>query len=705
MLAGILTVEVMASEKSVHSNRLAREKSPYLLQHKDNPVDWYPWGDEAFQKAKAEDKPVFLSIGYSTCHWCHVMEEESFENAETAKVLNDHFVSIKVDREERPDLDSVYMSYVQAVTGTGGWPMSVFLTPDKKPFYGGTYFPPQDRWGMPGFPALLRSIAESWKTRRQEILDSADSAVSFLSKQPSKGPSSPAISAETLELAFRRFSEGFDETYGGFGRAPKFPRSHALSLLLRYWLRTKEARALEIVERTLEAMAAGGLYDQLGGGFHRYSTDAAWRIPHFEKMLYDQALLAQIYTEAFQATGKPLYARIARGTLDYVLTRLASPEGAFYSAEDADSPDPAEPSRKREGAYYVWEKAEIEKTLGADAKLFNDHYGIEENGNAVADPHNEFTGRNVLYVAHPASEEAERALARGRAALLRVREKRPRPHLDDKVLTDWNAMMIAALAKASIVFAEPRYREAAEKAARFLERTMKDGSGGLLHRYRDGDAAIQANLNDYAFLLDATLHLYEATFDAAWLSRAKDLADAMIARFWDADGGGFYLTAADAEVLISRPKEIYDGAIPSGNSAAALALIRLARFTGEQRYQRHAEHTIGCFSETIAFDPSNYPMMLQALDFTLGPSREIVVASERRDAASGALLDEVRKRFYPNQVVLLAVPGAAAQALAKIAPFVADKKPVSGKAAAYVCRNHACQLPVTEPEALRRILQ
>ena len=604
-------------------NRLSHEKSPYLLQHKNNPVDWFPWGAEAFEKAKNEDKPVFLSIGYSTSHWCHVMEHESFEDPAIAKLLNERFVSIKVDREERPDLDSVYMSYVQAVSGSGGWPMSVFLTPDKKPFYGGTYFPPQDRWGMPGFLTLLTSIADSWKERRSEILTSADSAVQFFSREASgEAPSVSKISSETPELAFRRFEEGFDEVYGGFGRAPKFPRSHGLSFLLRYWLRTNNVAALKIVERTLEAMSQGGLHDHLEGGFHRYSTDALWRIPHFEKMLYDQALLAQTYLDAYHATKKEEYASTARRTLDYVLNRMTGPEGGFYTAEDADSIDPKEPSKKKEGAYYVWEKKEIEEALGKDAAIFCAHYGIEENGNAITDPHKEFIGKNVLYIAKSAKDSAtQQLLERGKAELMRLRAKRPAPHLDDKVLTDWNGLMIGAFARAAAVLNDERYRNAAVKAALFIEHTMKDGSGRLLHRYREGEAAIPANLNDHAFLLDAYLYLYEATFDPDWLLRGREIADAMIEYFWDQKQGGFYLTASDAEVLISRPKEIYDGAVPSGNSVAALALQRLTGFTGDSRYASFADETLRAFSEKIAFDPSNYPVMLQALEFALDPSK------------------------------------------------------------------------------------
>jgi len=709
------TFEVMAVDNS-HSNRLVKEKSPYLLQHAHNPVNWYPWGEEAFEKARKEDKPIFLSIGYSTCHWCHVMEEESFENPETAKSLNENFVSIKVDREERPDIDSVYMSYVMAATGSGGWPMSVFLTPDKKPFYGGTYFPPEDRWGVPGFKSLLHSIAESWRSEKSRILDSADSAVKFLSeKAPGAQAAGSVLNEQTLKEAFDRCQAGFDETYGGFGKAPKFPRSHTLSMLLRYWLRSGDGAALRMTEDTLKAMASGGIYDQLGGGFHRYSTDGRWRIPHFEKMLYDQALLVTAYLEAYQATGNTEYARVARETLDYVLTRMTSPEGGFYSAEDADSFEPNDPTKKREGAFYVWEKKEIADLLGgSQAEIFCYYFGVEEAGNALADPHGEFTRQNVLYLAHSAEEtvahfktsvdQVKKILADGKARLLSARAKRPAPHLDDKVLTDWNGLMLTALARAAVVLGDDRYRAAAEKAAVFLDRTMRGKDGRLLHRYRGKDAGILANLNDYAFLIQGLLHLYETSFDPVWLQRSVSLADAMIDLFWDEARGGFYLTAKDAEVLISRPKEVYDGALPSGNSAAALALSYLGRYTGQDRYGIAAQRTMDAFAEMVAADPTNYPVMLMALDLALGPSREVVVAAQRRDENAESFLKEVQRPFFPNQVVLLRLAGREKD-LDGTASFVSDKVPLSGKAAVYVCRDHTCRLPVTELEALKKLLK
>jgi hypothetical protein len=707
------TSEVMAVDNSI-SNRLIKEKSPYLLQHAHNPVNWFPWGEEAFDKAKKEDKPIFLSIGYSTCHWCHVMEEESFENLETAKILNDNFISIKVDREERPDIDSIYMSFVMAATGSGGWPMSVFLTPDQKPFYGGTYFPPEDRWGVPGFKSLLHSIAGSWKEKRAEIMDSAESSVQFLSNRVSGKSAESELSIETLEKAFHQYEAGYDPSYGGFGRAPKFPRSHVLSMLLRHWLRTRNASALRMTEDTLKAMASGGIYDQLGGGFHRYSTDGRWRIPHFEKMLYDQALLAATYLETAQATGNAEYARVARETLDYVLQRMTSPDGAFYSAEDADSPDPKKPEQKREGAFYVWEKKEIVDALGEESsQIFCYAFGVQEDGNALADPHGEFARRNVLYLAHTTEETAshfkmsvskvQSILDSGKEKLLKVRTTRPAPHLDDKVLTDWNGLMIAALARASVVLGEDRYRIAAEKAALFVDQKMRDKNGRLFHRYRDGSAAIQANLNDHAFLIQGYLYLYEASFDPVWLQKAAVLADTMIEFFWDEANGGFYLTASDAEALISRPKEVYDGALPSGNSAAALALAYLGRYTGQARYETASRKAMDAFSEMIAADPSNYPAMLMALDLALGPGREVVIAAEKRDELVEGFLKEIRKDFFPNQVVLLKLTGSG-QGLDKVAPFVSNKIPLSGKTAVYVCRDHACQLPVTELSALKKLL-
>jgi hypothetical protein len=684
------------------ANRLAREKSPYLLQHASNPVDWYPWGPEAFERARREDKPVLLSIGYSTCHWCHVMAEESFENPAVAELMNRHFVSVKVDREERPDVDQIYMRYVIASTGGGGWPMTVFLSPDGVPFYGGTYFPPEDRFGRPGFPTVLGHIANVWKAEKAKILENQGRVVEFLQAKPA----APArLSEETLHAAFESYRGAFDEPNGGFGTAPKFPSSHNLSFLLRFYRRRSEPIALAIVEKTLEAMARGGLYDRLGGGFHRYSTDALWRVPHFEKMLYDQAMLLRTYVEAWQATGKDLYRRVARETADYVLRDLGSPEGAFYSAEDADSPDPDDPSRKREGAFYVWTLGELERALGPeDARRAAAFYGAEEEGNAIFDPQGELQGRNVLYDAGPGAADGASA-EKIRRALLEARSRRPRPHRDDKVLTDWNGLMIGSLALAGAVLEEPRYVEAARAAAAFAAERLEGPGGRLLHRWRDGEAGIPGQLDDYAFLIQGLLDLYEATFETAWLEKARALALDMLERFADEKNGGFFMTARDAgELLIARPKEGYDGALPSGNSVAALDLVRLGRITGDPRFEKAAGDLFGAFSEDLASNPAAHAQLLIAFDFFLGPSAEVVIAAGSPSEAA-ELIREVRGRFVPNKVVLFHPVGPAGAALRRIAPFTAGQGPVGGRPAAYVCRDRVCRLPVTEPGKLRSLLE
>ncbi len=686
-----------------YSNHLAHEKSPYLIQHAHNPVDWYPWGEEAFAKAAAESKPIFLSIGYSTCHWCHVMEHESFEKEDTAKILNEHFVSVKVDREERPDIDQVYMSYVMAATGSGGWPMSVFLTPDKKPFYGGTYFPPEDRYGRPGFKTLLLAIQNSWKEKRSEIEESAQSAVNFMqgSEAPTGEPT--LLTEETLKEAAAKYERGYDEEYAGFGHAPKFPRSHVLSMILRVWKRTQEPKLLEIVEKTLDAMSRGGMYDQLGGGFHRYSVDPQWRIPHFEKMLYDQAILVETYLEAYQITGKKMYADTVRETLDYVLNKMTDKNGGFYSAEDADSLDPVTKDHKREGAFYVWRKDEIEKALSAqDAEIFCRYYGITEEGNALSDPQQEFVKQNVLYIADRTLTDVDHAsIERSRQILFPIREQKPAPHLDDKILTDWNGLMISAFASAGLILGEKKYADAALKAAQFIEAKLISPDKLLLHRYRDNDAAITSTLNDYAFLIHGYLRLYEATTDAVWLKNAKRLADQMIERFQDKHAGGFYLTAHDAEKLIARTKELYDGAVPSGNSVATLALFRLGSMTGDVRYTDAAQNTLEAFSGQLAQDPTNYPEMLMALDYAIGPSREVVLAYRQGDTEAQAIQQEIFKYFAPNQVVLYHGEGAK-ESLDSISSFVKDKQSVLGRAAIYICQNFTCQLPLVGLDGLKK---
>jgi hypothetical protein len=715
-LAGGALREGVTAEESLMSNRLAQEKSPYLLQHADNPVDWYPWGEAAFEKARKEDKPVFLSIGYSTCHWCHVMEEESFENPRVAQVMNEHFVSIKVDREERPDLDNIYMTAVQAMGNSGGWPLSVFLTPEGKPFFGGTYWPPEDRWGRPGFVAVLRSVAESWKESRGELLRQGENVTELIQKQAAaKTETTFSLGEETLRSAYEDLRAYFDEAHGGFGKGTKFPRSHTLSFLLRFWKRTGEKEALAMTEKTLEEMGRGGMWDHLGGGFHRYSTDASWFLPHFEKMLYDQAILAKSYLEAYQATRRESYAQAARDIFEYVLRDLRDPEGAFYSAEDADSLDSAA-AAKREGAFYAWRKSEIVDLLGDErGEIFSFVYGIRPEGNVRNDPQGEFLQKNVLSRAESIERAAERfkksspeiagILEESRKKLFEDRLKRPRPHRDDKILADWNGLMISSLAFASRVLEEPRYREAAEKSADFILERLLRKDGRLLHRYREGEARVLGTIEDYAFFIHGLIDLYEATFEARYLREAKRLTGEMIRLFWDEEHGGFFFTALDAEKLIARQKEIYDGAIPSGNSVAALDLLRVGRLTMEKDFERRAEQLFSAFSPFLSRSPESHPQMLIALDFALGPSREIVLAGEEKAPETGNFLRAVYSRFLPNKVVMLHPgEGEGKEAIEALAPFIKNQLPRRGKPAAYVCENYVCRFPVTRVSELEKLL-
>lgn len=698
-------------------NRLADEKSPYLLQHAYNPVDWFPWSTEAFEKAEKEDKPIFLSIGYSTCHWCHVMEHESFEDENIAKFLNEHYVPIKVDREERPDIDAIYMSAVQAMTGSGGWPLSIFLSPDKKPFFGGTYFPPYAKWGSPGFLDVLASIDHSWHNNRTQLLKSGGDLTRLLEENQPGRDAGDTLTDDVFEKAFAQFRQSFDRQFGGFGFAPKFPTSHNLSYLLRYWKRTKNAEAFNIVEITLIRMANGGMYDQLGGGFHRYSTDREWQIPHFEKMLYDQAILGRTLLEMYQIKKEPFYSQVARDVFDYCLRDLRDKKGAFHSAEDADSLDPYEKQsrEKKEGAFYLWTYDHIYELLSKQqADVCSYYYGLKKGGNAKSDPHGEFIGKNVLYAEHSWTETAEhfkldlrdvrRILQESNAILLKERSGRTRPHLDDKVLVDWNGLMISALAIGSRVLNEPRYRDAAEEAAKFILFNMiKDGR--LLHRYRDGQAAINGTLEDYAFFANGLLDLYEATFDPLYLKKAVELNAKMTELFWDDEAGGFYMTAADAPDLIYRPKEIYDGAIPSGNSMAALLLVRLYHITFNQEFQVKADRLFSAFSQNIAHSPSAYSQFLIAFDFARGPAQEIVIAGAPEDKTVTAMSDEIFQHFLPNKILLHRVQdGSQSAEMFSIAPFLKNQPLVQGKATAYVCENHVCQRPTTRVDELRKIL-
>jgi len=677
------------------ANHLISEKSPYLQQHAHNPVDWYPWGEAAFEKARSQDKPIFLSIGYSTCHWCHVMERESFESEDLAAILNRWFVPVKVDREERPDVDRIYMTFVQASTGGGGWPMSVFLTPELKPFFGGTYFPPDNRYGRPGFAAILQRIAEAWRDDRARIVQSSGEVVAQLGQYTGAAGSSSEIPDQTtLDSAFQYFRRMFDSVHGGFGGAPKFPRPVVFNFLLRYYARSHRAEALDMTLQTLRAMANGGMHDQLGGGFHRYSVDERWFVPHFEKMLYDQAQLAISYLEAFQITHDPFYAKIARSTLDYVLRDMTDLEGGFYSAEDADSViDPAKPKEKGEGAFYIWSAAELQQY-----PRFASVYGVLPDGNVPDDPHGEFTGKNILYLREALDDVTEAESAPVKAALLAIRAKRVRPHLDDKILTAWNGLMISAFAKGAQVLDEPRYLEAAQRAASFIvTRMFEANSGILLRRYRDGEAAIAGFLDDYAFFAGGLLDLYEADFNPRHIELAVRLAGQMRELFEDPSDGAFFSTAEGDPSLVLRMKDDYDGAEPSGNSAALLALLRLAHFTDRADYREAAKRTLRALGSKIAQQPIGVPQMLVGLDYYLASPQEVVIAGASESAGTRELLRHVRARFLPHTITLLAG--------APFFPGAASMHAIDGKPAAYVCSNYACQLPTTELAKLDELLQ
>ncbi len=688
-------------------NRLVHESSPYLLQHARNPVDWYPWGDEAFERARDEDRPVFLSIGYSTCHWCHVMERESFEDADVAALLNEHFVCVKVDREERPDIDAVYMAVAQVMTGSGGWPLTVLLTPDRQPFYAGTYFPKQGVYGRPGMVELVPAIGRAWREDRAGVLESADKVTSIL-RQMSDGTEGERLGADTLDAAQRTLARTFDPAYGGFGTAPKFPSPHQLNFLLRHGQRSGEERSVEMVRATLDGMRQGGLFDHLGYGFHRYSTDARWLVPHFEKMLYDQAMLALAYLEAHQVTGDPAYAETAREIFSYVLRDMTAPEGGFYSAEDADS-------EGVEGRFYLWSEAEIREVLGEDqATLFSATYGVAEGGNYTDEAAGESTGHNILHLERPLAEvaashglplpELERRLAASRAALLDRRGGRVRPQLDDKVLTDWNGLMIAALARGAVVLDEPRYAEAASRAADFCLTELRDDRGRLLKRYRAGHAGLPGHLDDHAFLVWGLLELYEATFETRYLREAIALNRIMLEHFGDPDGGGLFLTADDSEELLVRTREVYDGALPSGNSVAAMNLVRLGRITGDPAYAQAADGVLRAFTDTVARAPQHFAFLLMAADLAEGPSFEIVVAGERGAEDTELMLAALRRHYLPRSVVLFREEGADLPPIAVLAPFTEAQRAVEGKATAYVCREQACEAPTSDVDRMLVLL-
>ena len=708
-------------------NRLARERSPYLLQHAANPVDWYAWGEDAFQRARHEDKPIFLSIGYSTCHWCHVMEHESFENPAIAELLNRDFVSIKVDREERPDVDRVYMSFVQATTGSGGWPMTVFLTPELKPFFGGTYFPPASRWGRPGFSDLLGELARVWKDDRARVEEAATELLQRLRAVTATDGSSRAeselASTDALDVAVDQFQRSFDRRRGGFGDAPKFPRPSELLFLLREHARrgTNDVRssyALQMSTETLRAMALGGMRDHIGGGFHRYSVDAEWRVPHFEKMLYDQSQLVLAYLEAAQATGDAFYATVAEDTLEYVRRDMTGPEGGFYSAEDADSAPPeqaADPkARKSEGAFYIWSDEEIAAVLGSDADIARRRFGIEPGGNAPHDPQGEFTGKNLLYSSQSIEEisirsgktvdEVVAALGRIRQRLMTARSTRPRPHLDDKILTAWNGLMIAAFARAVRVLIDrpvaSKYFESATRAASFI-RTKLWTEAGLLRRYRDGEAAIPAYAEDYAFLIWGLLELFQSSGDATWLEWAVSLQAEQDQKFWDEKEAGWFSTTGDDSTVLLRLKEDYDGAEPAASSVSALNTLTIANLTGDEGMRERAGRTIARYGLQIGAAARSIPMMLCALSaWHAGYSQIAIVGG---DDAARPLKIELARHYLPFALIVPVSATPSRENLSRLLPFTAAMT-ARDQAAAYVCRNFTCRQPVTTAQDLAREL-
>ena len=713
-------------ETPKYTNWLIHETSPYLLEHAHNPVDWYPWGEEALAKARAEDKPVLLSVGYSACHWCHVMAHESFENEDTARLMNENFISIKVDREERPDVDALYMDAVQALTGSGGWPMTVFLTPEGLPFYGGTYFPPADRYGMPGFPTLLKRISDYYHNRREKVEETASQFRDFYSRRVRLAQASINLEAEdsavdpsVLKTAASALADSFDKVNGGFGRAPKFPHPMSLDFLLQQHLRKSAENAqseaasaqeaakttdsqtlseLEMVEFTLEKMACGGMYDQIGGGFHRYSVDDRWLVPHFEKMLYDNALLSRVYLHAYQVTSNSLYRGIAEDILDYVEREMTSPEGGFYSTQDADS-------EGEEGKFYLWTPDEITAVLGEeDGALFCAYYDVTEHGN--------FEHKNILHVDHQLEEIAQQqnvsierllqALTRGQSELYDVRAKRVWPARDDKILTAWNGLMLRSYAEAARALDHAGYRAIAERNADFLL-TKLVGDGRLLRSYKYGHARLKGYLEDYANLAMGLLALYEATFNPRWFTEARRLADQMLDLFWDEADGGFFSTGKDHEELIGRPKELMDNATPSGNSTATELLLRLAAYTGDERYRSHAATILLPLAPAMAEHPSALSQMLIALDFFIGPAREVAIVGDLTAPDTQALLAVVNGAFRPNLVLAAAAPDNS-DAQSAI-PLLQDRPQREGKATAYVCQGFVCKEPVTTPEALEAQLQ
>ena len=705
-----------AASQSNQPNRLIHETSPYLLQHAHNPVDWYPWGPEALARAAAEDKPILLSVGYSACHWCHVMAHESFEDLDTAALMNELFVNVKVDREERPDIDAIYMEAVQALTGHGGWPMTVFLAPDGRPFYGGTYYPPEPRYGMPSFRQVLRAIAEAWQERRREMESAGDRLADALQRSAALQPADTALGTQVLDKAAQNLMRNLDPYQGGFGDAPKFPQPMNLDFLLRSWQRTGEEKQSKAVIYTLVKMARGGIYDQLGGGFHRYSTDARWLVPHFEKMLYDNAQLARTYLHAWQITGEAALRQVVEETLDYVLREMTLPEGGFYSTQDADS-------EGVEGKFFVWAPDEVMALLGAeDGRLFCAYFDVTARGNF----HEGGRSANILHADDDLEDAAEKlriseerlagVIARGRRILFEARERRIHPGRDEKILAEWNGLMIHALAEAGAVLGRADYIQAAVRAAEFILAKMIVPEASsvprstlhaprLFRTYNAGRAHLNAYLEDYAAVALGLVALYEATFELRWLEAAAALAQTILADFRDANGAGFFQVSADHEKLVVRRKDFVDSAIPSGNSLTAELFLRLAVLLGDEAagYRDHAEGILRLMADGMGEQPSAFGRLLCALDLYLNAGQEIAIIGDPAAADTQALLAEVRRRYLPNGVLALAAPGNAAAS--ELIPLLADRSAISGRATAYVCRNFVCNLPVTEPEALAAQLE
>src|SRR5216110_1360755 len=708
--------------RSEHTNRLAHEKSPYLLQHAHNPVDWYPWGKEAFAKARSENKPLFLSIGYSTCHWCHVMAHESFENEEVAATMNANFVNIKVDREERPDVDRVYMTFVQATTGGGGWPMSVWVTPDLKPFAGGTYFPPEDRYGQHGFKKVLERIAAAWKQDHEKIAGQGASIVEALREAQTAQPAAAEkIDARILDAAYEQFARSFDARDGGFGGAPKFPRPVTLNFLARFYARDPKSDSgkhpLEMDLFTLRKMAAGGMHDHLGGGFHRYLVDRYWHVPHFEKMLYDQAQLAVAYLDAFQITQDRQFASVARDILDYVARDMTSKEGGYFSAEDADSLFEHGKPEHGEGAFYIWTKKEIDTALDNAAEIFDFNYGVQSHGNAPegSDPQDEFRGKNILIERHTIAETAQQfqkpedavrdLLRQSREKLFAIRSKRPRPHLDDKIIAAWNGLMISAYARAAQILDEPRYLKSATLATNFVRAHLWDDSKKTLYRsYREGRGRVEGFADDYAFVIHGLLDLYEASFDIEWLKFAIELQETQDRLFFDGKNGGYFSTSGKDESVVLRMKDDNDSAEPAASSVAAHNLLRLAQIRDKKQWEERAEKTISAFRTTLSRFPSAMPQILVALDFSSRKPRQIVIAGKKDAPETKALLSEVHRHFLPTTILLVADGAEGQKYLGEDLEAIHGMSMVDEKPAAYVCENFTCKAPVIDSNQLAKLL-